>query len=281
MSYKVNKLLQDDFGRVTGIVAINKPAGITSHDVVDNLRHALKTRQVGHAGALDPFATGVLILLVGKATKYSELFLNADKAYVAKVLFGISTDSADPEGEINQQTNILPELDVLKAQVADSFNKFMPEYTQFVPVFSSVKVGGDKLRVLARSADKFEIREENGQRLVDFHKGDKVHTIILPQHKCAISQLSVVDAANIEITDSEFYTKRQSELLHNTWPTVDVSVDCSKGTYVRILAEDIGQALPTPLPAMLWNLTRTRVGDINLIDCFELDKLDQLPITSV
>jgi len=264
MSYKFNNLFSDDFGRFSGVVAVNKPIGITSHDAVDVLRREFKTKQVGHAGALDPFASGVLVLLVGKATKYSELFLNSDKDYLATVLFGRATNSADPEGQVLQDIDtasldlakLQSELEIIKPQ-------FMPDYRQFVPVYSSIKVGGEKLRVLARSSDRFELITTEGNRIAKFYKGDQVIEVQVPAHDCKITKMDFQSAEYITFADKSY-------------ASVVVDVACSKGTYIRSLAEDIGLALPTALPAMLSNLCRTRVADIHLVDCVGLDNVRSL-----
>lgn len=264
MSYKFNNLFVDDFGRMSGVVAINKPVGITSHDAVDVLRREFKTKQVGHAGALDPFASGVLVLLVGKATKYSDLFLNSDKEYLATVLFGRSTDSADPEGKILQDIDTTTlDLAKLQAELESIKPKFMPDYKQYVPIFSSVKVDGEKLRILARSSDKFELIDTDAGRIAKFYKGEETIEVKVPTHDCKISKL-------------DFQTAEYIDYETKSYASVVVDVACSKGTYIRSLAEDIGLALPDKLPAMLSDLCRTRVADIHLIECVELDNVRSL-----
>lgn len=261
MSYKFNQIFVDDFGRATGVLAINKPVDMTSHDVVNRLRRDLKTKQIGHAGALDPFASGVLIMLVGKATKYSDLFLNSDKSYLATVLFGRSTDSADPEGKILQDIDTSKlDLEQLLKDLNEVKPNFVPEYEQYVPVYSSIKVGGEKLRVLARSSDKFEIVEDETGRKVIFTQGEKVIEVVLPKHSCKINRLDFATPTILSYADKKY-------------ASVVADVDCSKGTYIRTLAEDIGLALPTKLPAMLSALCRTRVADMHLEECLELDQI--------
>lgn len=264
MSYKFNQIFVDDFGRASGVLAINKPVDMTSHDVVNRLRRDLKTKQIGHAGALDPFASGVLIMLVGKATKYSDLFLNSDKSYLATVLFGRSTDSADPEGKVLKDIDTSSlDLEQLSKELNSIKPKFVPEYEQYVPVYSSVKVGGEKLRVLARSSDKFEIIEEALGRKVLFTQGEKLVEVVLPKHLCKINRLDFAQPTTLNYEGKQY-------------ASVIADVDCSKGTYIRALAEDIGLALPNKLPAMLSALCRTRVADIHLNECLELDQIPAL-----
>lgn len=260
MNYEINKLIRDDFGRTRGILAINKPKGITSHDVVDSVRRDLKMRKVGHAGALDPFATGILIILVGKATKLSDDFLLAEKEYIADVLFGVQTDSADTEGKIlDQQAPNSPTT----SEIEDALAKFSPNYEQFVPVFSSVKVQGDKLRVLARSSDSFTTEMRGDKKVAVFKQGETVKEVELPKQTCYIPEIELLS------TD-------QREIYEATYPVVQIRVACSKGTYVRALAEDIGAALQSPQPAMLVELKRTRVADITIGEAIELDQVANL-----
>ncbi len=100
IDFPVNNLKRDEFGRPSGIVAVNKPAGVTSHDLVDKLRKQLGTKKVGHAGALDVFADGVMIYLIGKSTKLSDKLMHLDKEYVTTIILGIATDTQDTEGKV-------------------------------------------------------------------------------------------------------------------------------------------------------------------------------------
>jgi len=273
MKYLANQLQRDEFGRVNGIIAVNKPAGFTSHDVVAKARGALKTKKVGHAGALDPFATGILILLVGKATKMSDDFVNYDKEYIANTLFGISTDSSDTEGRI---TDVIesPNIDELP-QVLEQFT---PSYEQFVSVYSSVKVDGNKLRVLARSYENFDVEDRDEKRFAKFYNDveDKPFEVELPKHLCKIPEIEILNTTETDISDIKFYEERKSQIPTTKFPTATIRVACSKGTYIRALAEDIGQAFPTPIPAMLIGLERTKVGDITLDKAVEIDELENL-----
>src|SRR5690606_2631044 len=136
-----------------GILLVNKPVGKTSHDIVYEQRKELQTRKIGHAGALDPYASGLLIILVGKATKLSDSFLNLDKTYEADILFGVETDSGDLEGKVINIKDKISNIKNTDLQIA--LNKFSPSYMQYVPVYSSVNVDGKKLRKLAREYDSF------------------------------------------------------------------------------------------------------------------------------
>jgi tRNA pseudouridine55 synthase len=245
MEFEVNNIKTDEFGRPHGILILNKPVGITSHDLVDETRRKYKTRKVGHAGTLDPFASGKMIVLLGKATKLSDSFLGLDKEYVADIAFGISTRTGDVEGEL---------------KIA-----FPKEYVQYVPVFSSVKIKGRKLRELARSSDSFEIADnEEGKKTVKFLKNDvAVFEAELPFKLVKLYEMELLE---IGLKDLDIYrnevSKKLLDLLNEEQITkllvARIRVKCSKGTYIRQLAEDIGEKLH--LPAFLLSLERTAIG---------------------
>lgn len=285
--YIPNDLYFDDFGRCHGVLVIDKPAGIGSHDIVYKVRRIMGTRQVGHAGALDPFATGIIIILVDKTTKLSDHYLNHDKEYIADVLIGLQTDSADTEGNIIAQTPAETlkswDLETVKASIQQSLPKFVPEYEQYVPVFSSIKVDGDKLRVLARKYPGFKLRDTPAGRSVDFMdaEGAVKKTVNLPKHLCQIPALELVELMDRDISELEFYTTRKDSIASDHFPVATLRVECSKGTYIRTLAEDIGAAQaesPTgigPQPAMLIGLRRTRVGEFAISSAITLEDLKQ------
>ncbi|MCA9378791.1 tRNA pseudouridine(55) synthase TruB [Candidatus Dojkabacteria bacterium] len=271
MEYKVNKIYVDDFGRKSGVIAVDKPVGKTSHDIVYAVRKALNMQKVGHAGALDPAASGLLIILAGKATKQSDEYLTMGKEYLASILFGISTDSADREGEI-----LHTQVAGVPSDLSAVIQQFSPEYKQYVPIFSSVKVDGEKLRVRARQADSFEVVERAGKRYALFHKGEKTKEIELPLHVCKLPMIEIENTAEIDIASSDFFKKNEDKLSTSKFPGALIRVACSKGTYIRTLAEDIGQALTPPVPAMLWNLRRTKVGEITIEQAISPDDLQNL-----
>ena len=130
-----------------GILVVNKPLGITSHDVVDFIRRKFNIKRVGHAGTLDPMATGVLVMLLGKATKLSNTFTNDDKEYVAKVFFGKSTDTQDGQGKVIEEKNI-DSLDI--EVIKKALENFKGEIEQIPPMVSAIKHKGKKLYQLAR-----------------------------------------------------------------------------------------------------------------------------------
>ena len=137
---------------LSGFLLIDKPIGPTSHDVVDMIRHALRTRKVGHAGTLDPFASGLLILAVGAMTKKISQFVGLDKAYEATLRFGATSDTMDRTGRIEQQ----PCTPVSHTRVETALWNFRGEIDQVPPMYSAKKIGGKKLYELAREGKEIE-----------------------------------------------------------------------------------------------------------------------------
>lgn len=218
-----------------GILIIDKPAGITSHDVVARVRRALKTRRVGHTGTLDPFATGVMVVLVGKATRLAQFLDKDEKEYEANVRFGFETDTGDVTGSRTTDCGLrIEEIDSSLNNVDwdEMLSSFRGEIQQVPPMYSAKKVEGKKLYELARRG----IEIERIAVTVSIHK--------------------------LEIVASEFRTPLSA---------LRIRVVCSAGTYIRTLAEDIGRAIG--LGAHLTELRRTRAGRFAIDDAVSLDEL--------
>lgn len=210
----------------SGILLVNKPKNKTSFSLVSALRRLLKVKKIGHAGTLDPFATGVMVMLIGKAyTKLSDQFLGADKEYLATVRLGIETDSYDCDGQIVGQKDFIPTVEKLN----DALHSFQGNITQTPPMFSAKKKNGKKLYELAR-------------------KGVTVDR----------------EAVNIYV---------ETELLSYEYPFVKLKIKCSKGTYIRSIAYDLGRALGCG--AHLSDLQRTRSGSFLLENCIDGTLLNQ------
>jgi tRNA pseudouridine55 synthase len=258
----INQIFIDAFNRVSGVFLMNKPEGVTSHDVVDDMRRILRTKKVGHAGALDPFASGLLIILVGKYTKYTEAFINLDKSYSSEVIIGKSTDSQDIEGKVLEEKKIDEKtkkilLDKNKLE-EKLIRAFMPSYDQLVPVFSSVKVQGRKLRQLARSAKEIQmLSKEKVKFILPNEPADII--VQLPRKKVQIKDINV-----------------SSVKEKNGFVSITLDVDCSKGTYIRQLAEDIG--LLYDLPSFLNALQRTKIDEFLLQDALNIDEVYKLAV---
>lgn len=265
--FEVNKEYIDEFGRVSGIFLVDKPVGVKSHDLVYDFRRKYNTQKVGHAGALDPFASGMMIILVGKAVELSDSFLGLDKTYTATVLLGVKTNSQDPEGEIEEVANTMPQNPDYISEVLKSFE---PEYSQTVPVFSSVKVNGQKLRKLAHSSDNIVLNTEEGKPTASFYKNNNLtQKLVLPVKKVKINSIKVLSLEPIsasELVNLDFKKKLENtsfgDLEKLEFSLLKIEVDCGKGTYIRKLAEDIG--LKLNLPSMLLELRRIKINGYSL-----------------
>ena len=130
----------------SGVLVVNKPYGITSHDVVSRIRRIYNTKKVGHTGTLDPMATGVLPILVGGAVKASEYLSSDSKQYTARMLFGMETDTEDTQGKTVSTGDLIPS----DVEVEEAVASFLGEYMQTPPMYSALKVNGEKLYDLAR-----------------------------------------------------------------------------------------------------------------------------------
>lgn len=209
-----------------GFININKPKGITSHDVVAILRRILKIKQIGHTGTLDPFAEGVLPICIGKATRLIE-FLEDEKAYIGTVQFGKSTDTFDVDGKIINTS----EKQITFEDLENALKDFRGEIEQTPPIYSAIKINGKKLYEYAREGKDVEIK---------------------PRKVC-ILKLEILSFDEI---------KQQAELY----------IECSKGTYIRSIANDLGLALQTY--GYLTKLVRVKAGKFTLRESIELNKLN-------
>lgn len=213
-----------------GFINIYKPKGLTSHDVVAKLRRVTKVKQIGHTGTLDPFATGVLPVCIGKATRLIE-YLEDDKEYLATVQFGKNTDSYDIDGEVTATFDKRVNQDELE----DVLGNFRGEIMQLPPIYSAVKVNGKKLYEYARKGEDVEIKPR----------------------KVFISKLELLD----------FDVETQSAKL---------LVACSKGTYIRSIAYDVGRMLGCG--GYLTALERTKAGKFKLETAVRLEDLSELSV---
>lgn len=269
----INKITRDEYGRPSGIIAVDKPVGKSSHDMVDMVRKELGTRKVGHAGALDTFASGLLLILIGKDTKKADSLLAANKSYQARILLGMSTDTQDTEGVVIKQVD---DTEVAEADCQTVLQKFVGVQDQFVSVYSSVKVSGKKLRVLMRDnryssridyfdkkkVIKFSPKEEN-PNLHEFE-------VEVPRKKINIFGIELKNVELLKKSEIARYFPK-SEQLPKIATLMDIVVHCSKGTYIRQLAEDIGASLG--LPAVLVELRRTQISDVVIADAVDIHKL--------
>lgn len=137
-----------------GILLVDKPSGITSHDIVDRLRRKLKMKKIGHAGTLDPLATGLMIMLIGKATKVSQFLISLDKSYEGEFLFGVETDSQDADGQVVLEKPVSSNID--EERIKEEMKTFLGDQYQTPPMFSAKKIGGVPLYKMARKGKTVE-----------------------------------------------------------------------------------------------------------------------------
>lgn len=273
---QLNKVQRDKFDRVNGIFAVNKPKGMTSHDVVDVFRKSLGTRKVGHAGALDPFAEGLLLILVGKFTKKADYLINLDKSYFTKVLLGYGTPTHDIDSEVHFNDENFKLDNEKLIQVIDKLNQ---EYHQYVPVYSSVKIQGLKLREIARESESFEIITEENLRKAIFNLKESARGKMKNLSQDGILQVQLPFrevSVNIKLESVENVIPSKLEIptlqdINDKTTSLSLNVDCTKGTYIRQLAFDIGQLLGSQ--GVLYKLVRTRIGEVTIDKAMELTDL--------
>jgi tRNA pseudouridine55 synthase len=274
VKYQLNKLEYDEFGRPSGVLLLDKKPGITAHDLVYAVRRKLSFQKVGHAGALDVFSSGLMIILVGKATKMSDKLMGMDKEYEAKMVLGISTETQDTEGKI---VDINPNSIITENEIESAIKSFLGGYDQYVSIFSSVKVDGKKLRkVLRDKRYTYSVRfNEAGEKIIEIFKdnGEKlVDEIKIPRRKIDLTKLDVLKieevlAEKLPYIDISERSKKQDKFF-----VVDFLVHCSKGTYIRQLAEDIGEKMN--MPASLIALRRKTIGSMTEKDVIDLDSIN-------
>ena len=278
MEIKVNTLKRDEFGRPSGVILLNKPPGITSHDLVSEVRKTLKFRQVGHAGALDRFSSGLMIILVGKATKLSDQLMHMNKIYQTRIILGVATATQDPEGKVTAMSLCNPnDLPMNLQEILDSF---IGKQQQYVSLYSSVKVAGKKLRVLMRderyrhevivSPDKKQLK------LTPISNSNLKELIIdIPRKEIEITRIAMLGKGiDMRSSGSPTSVENIKEKGFFEFPYLDLEIACSKGTYIRQFAEDLGAKLN--LPASLVSLKRISVGNFTLNDCIEISNLKRI-----
>lgn len=212
----------------SGILLVDKPEEWTSHDVINFVRRRFNVPKVGHCGTLDPAATGLLVLVLGKATKISQNLSGSDKVYEGVILLGKETDSLDMDGIVVSEKDYSK---VTEEMVVKAVAKFVGNIMQTPPMVSAKKVGGKKLYELAR-------------------KGKTIDREAVPV------KIHSIDILKIEL------------------PYVSVRVSCSKGTYIRSLASDIGRELGCG--AVLYSLSRVKSGKYSLEKAITVERLREM-----
>jgi tRNA pseudouridine55 synthase len=239
-----------------GILIIDKPAGITSHDVVARCRRILQTKRIGHTGTLDPFATGVMVILVGQATRLAQFLDKDEKEYEAVVRLGFETDTGDKTGELRNMNYELRGISA--AKIENALEDFRGDIWQTPPMFSAKKVAGKKLYELARQGIEIE-RKPIAVKIYELEM--KIGGELPIKHRILLNK----------------EREPQKESPHYfELPTLNFAlhVRCSAGTYIRTLAEDIGKKLETG--AHLAALRRTHAGKFDVKNSVTLEKLEEI-----
>jgi tRNA pseudouridine55 synthase len=211
-----------------GVLLVDKPRDFTSHDVVARLRRKLHMKRIGHAGTLDPLATGLLVMLIGKSTRISQYLISQDKVYEGEITLGVTTNSQDADGEVVSTQEVPP---LTEAQVRAALAGFLGDQYQTPPMFSAIKKDGVPLYKLARQGEEIE-REPRFIRVMAF------------------------------------------ELLGFASPKITFRLACTKGTYVRSIAHDLGQKLGCG--AHLSALRRTKSGTMDISQAMTLEGIEAL-----
>jgi len=221
------------YKELDGVLLVDKPTDHTSHDVIARLRGKLKMKRIGHAGTLDPMATGVLVVLVGKATRASQYLMSLDKEYAGTIKLGQVTNTQDAEGEVLETRPVPP---LTETEVRAAAQSFVGDQYQMPPMFSAIKIDGVPLYKLARKGEEVE-REPRFVRISSF------------------------------------------EITRFVSPELDFVVRCSKGTYVRTIAHDLGAKLGCG--GHLSALRRTATGKFTVAQCLTLDQIQALTLPEI
>jgi tRNA pseudouridine55 synthase len=216
---------------IPGLLLVDKPAGMTSHDVVAKVRKLAGTRKVGHAGTLDPMATGLLVLGIESATKLLTFVVGADKTYLATLRLGASTITDDREGEVIEQASPAQLGSISDESISAELSKLRGVIQQVPSAVSAIKVNGERAYDRVRAGEVFELKSR----------------------EVTISKLEVLGQI-----------RREENFIE-----IDIIVDCSSGTYIRAIARDLGSALG--VGGHLTQLRRTRIGAFDVSDAITLD----------
>ena len=213
---------------MNGIIIINKPKNCTSHDIVYKIKKIVNEK-VGHTGTLDPNATGVLPLLIGKGTEISKYIINHDKTYEAMLQLGEKRDTADIEGQVIEVKEV-EHSSIEEEKVREILKSLIGKRAQTPPIYSAIKVNGKKLYEYARKGEKVEIKPRD------------------------------IEIYNLELIKIDRKNK-----------TIEFRVECSKGTYIRTLCEEIAEKLGNV--GYMKELKRTQVGEFKIKNSVEIEKL--------
>lgn len=257
MINKINHMTEIENSHVVpGFLLIDKPAGITSHDVIARLRRLTGVKRIGHAGTLDPFATGLLLVGVGReATREMQKLVGLDKTYEATFVLGATSTTDDVTGVITTDLPHFPSLtksEVTRDEIESALKSFVGEIDQVPPTYAAIKVGGKKLYELARAGKP---------------------TLVEPR------RVTIYSIDLIESLSPGDLSYRQNDATKNTpslndFPTQRLSlrIQCSSGTYIRSIARDLGAKLE--VGGYVETLRRTSIGPFMIDESFDLNKLN-------
>ena len=255
-----------------GILIIDKPEGITSHDVVARCRRILRTKRIGHTGTLDPFATGVMVILVGKATRLAQ-FLDKDaKEYTATVRFGFETDTGDRTGEVKQSSISNFKFQISNEEIKKVLKDFRGEIMQTPPMYSAKKVDGKKLYELARKGIEIERKPVK----INIYELELISEPSAAADDSSDAE-SLISNFKFQIKDENPEIKDENSIIENSkleTRNSKLRVLCSAGTYIRVLAEDIGKKLN--IGAHLAELQRTKAGKFGIEKSVTLEELEEI-----
>jgi len=218
----------------SGVLLVDKPQGITSHDAVSRTRKAIGTRRVGHAGTLDPMATGLLVLGVNGATRLLTWVVGLDKEYTATIRLGAGTNTDDAEGELSKRADAAALAAVTDESIAAGVAALTGPILQRPSSVSAIKVDGRRAYTLVREGED----------------------VVLPERPVTVSEFEILATHRVSLPTSD-------------WLDLDVRVVCSSGTYIRALARDLGDALG--VGGHLTVLRRTRIGPFGVAGASGLD----------
>jgi tRNA pseudouridine55 synthase len=220
---------------MSGFLLIDKPEGPTSHDIVDDVRKTTGERRVGHAGTLDPFASGLLIVGVGReATRKMQKLVGLDKTYDAIFVLGASSDTDDKTGKI---TLVPPQEPLTQGRVQEAIKQFIGEIEQTPPAYSAIKIGGKKMYEAAREGKPMEAKAR---------------------------KVTIYSISEVQFIPS---TSSGNKLDGIEWVVISLTIHCSSGTYIRAIARDLGQTLGTG--GYVESLRRTKIGPFDIFECSE------------
>jgi len=219
------------------VINLDKPKGMTSQEAVTAVKRAFHLKKAGHAGTLDPIATGVLLICLNEATKIARFLTDLDKEYIARIRLGVKTDTLDSEGKVIERTE---GFSFSEEEIIPLIKRFEGEIEQIPPMYSAIKVGGEPLYKLARKG----ITVERKKRRVHIYR---------------------IDLLNLDTGVPD--------------PFLDISVRCSKGTYIRTLCSDIGDALG--VGGHVIELRRIATGRFRVDDSITLDRLKGYPLEKI